>query len=140
MDEKIRSAITGAIKRESFAQELSMKLVELEDGHSVVEMIYDPQKMNNMHAGAHGGALFGLMDEAFEMACHTNGTIAVALNMNVTFVTGPKPGSKLRAEANQVSATRKTATFDIKITDEEGKIITICQALAYQTGKPLPFL
>jgi acyl-CoA thioesterase len=140
MDEKIRNAITGAIKRESFAQGLSMKLVELEDGHSVVEMIYDPEKMNNMHDGAHGGALFGLMDEAFEMACHTKGAIAVALNMNVTFVTGPKPGSKLRAEANRVSETRKTASFDIKITDEEGKIITICQALAYQTGKPLPFL
>jgi acyl-CoA thioesterase len=137
MDEKVREAITNAIKRETFSQGLNMKLIELEDGHSVVEMIYDPEKMNNMHDGAHGGALFGLMDEAFEMACHTKGNIAVALNMNVTFVTSPKPGSKLRAEANQVSETRKTASFDIKITDEEGKIITICQALAYQTGKPL---
>ena len=140
MDEKVREAIKSAIKRETFAQALNMKLVELEDGHSVVEMIYNPQKMNNMHDLAHGGALFGLMDEAFEMACHTNGTIAVALNINVTFVTSPKPGSKLRAEANQVSETRKTASFDIKITDQEGNIITTCQALAYQTGKPLPFL
>lgn len=140
MDAKVREAITNAIKRETFARELKMKLIELEDGHSVVEMIYNPERMNNMHDLAHGGALFGLMDEAFEMACHTNGTIALALNMNVTFVASPKPGSKLRAEANQVSETRKTATFDIKITDEEGKIITICQALAYQTGKPLPFL
>jgi acyl-CoA thioesterase len=140
MDAKVREAITDAIKRETFARELKMKLIELEDGHSVVEMIYNPERMNNMHDLAHGGALFGLMDEAFEMACHTNGTIALALNMNVTFVASPKPGSKLRAEANQVSETRKTATFDIKITDEEGKIITICQALAYQTGKPLPFL
>ena len=137
MDDKIRETLSNAIKRETFSQALNMKLVELEDGHSVVEMIYDPQKMNNMHDLAHGGALFGLMDEAFEMACHTKGTIAVALNINVTFVTSPKPGSKLRAEANQVSETRKTASFDIKITDEEGKIITICQALAYQTGKPL---
>jgi acyl-CoA thioesterase len=140
MDEKVREAITNAIKRETFAQALNMKLVELEDGHSVVEMIYDPDKMNNMHDLAHGGALFGLMDEAFEMACHTKGTIAVALNINVTFVTSPIPGSKLRAEANQVSETRKTASFDIKITDQEGNILTTCQALAYQTGKPLPFL
>ena len=140
MDEKVRKAITNAIKRETFAQALNMKLIELENGHSVVEMIYDPEKMNNMHDLAHGGALFGLMDEAFEMACHTKGTIAVALNINVTFVTSPIPGSKLRAEANQVSETRKTASFDIKITDQDGNIITTCQALAYQTGKPLPFL
>lgn len=140
MDDKVREAISQAIKRETFARELNMKLVELEDGHSVVEMIYNPEKMNNMHELAHGGALFGLMDEAFEMACHTKGTIAVALNINVTFVSSPKPGAKLRAEANQVSETRKTASFDIKITDQQGNIITTCQALAYQTGKPLPFL
>lgn len=140
MDQKIREAITNAIKGESFAQELKMKLIELEDGHSVVEMVYNPEKMNNMHDLAHGGALFGLMDEAFEMACHTKGTVAVALNINVTFVTSPKPGSRLRAEANRVSETRKTASFDIKITDQDNNLITTCQALAYQTGKPLPFL
>jgi acyl-CoA thioesterase len=140
MDEKVRKAITNAIKRETFAQELKLKLVELEDGHSVVEMVHDPEKMNNMHDRAHGGTLFGLMDEAFEMACHTKGTIAVALNINVTFITSPKPGSRLRAEANQVSETRKTASFDIKVTDQDGNLITTCQALAYQTGKPIPFL
>ena len=140
MEEKVRQAISNAIKKETFAQELKMKLVELEDGHSVVEMIYNPEKMNNMHDLAHGGALFGLMDEAFEMACHTKGTIAVALNINVTFVRSPKPGSRLRAEANQVSETKKTASFDIKITDQDDNLITTCQALAYQTGKPLPFL
>jgi acyl-CoA thioesterase len=140
MDEKVRKAITNAIKRETFARELKLKLIELEDGHSVVEMIYDPEKMNNMLDRAHGGALFGLMDEAFEMAGNTKGTIAVALNINVTFVTSPKPGSRLRAEANQVSETRKTASFDIKVTDQDGNLITTCQALAYQTGKPLPFL
>ena len=140
MDQKIREAITNAIRGESFAQELKMKLIELEDGHSVVEMVYNPEKMNNMHDLAHGGALFGLMDEAFEMACHTKGTVAVALNINVTFVTSPKPGSRLRAEANRVSETRKTASFDIKITDQDNNLITTCQALAYQTGKPLPFL
>ena len=140
MDEKVREAITNAIKGETFAQELKMKLVELEDGHSVVEMIYNPEKMNNMHDLAHGGVLFGLMDEAFEMACHTKGTIAVALNINVTFVSSPKPGSRLRAEANQVSETRKTASFDIKVTDQDSNLIATAQALAYQTGKPIPFL
>jgi acyl-CoA thioesterase len=103
-------------------------------------MIYTPENMNNMYDRAHGGALFGLIDEAFETAGQTKGTIAVALNVNVTYVTSPKPGSRLRAEANRVSETQKTASFDIKITDQDGNIITTCQALAYQTGKPIPFL
>ena len=140
MDEKVREAIKNAVKRETFAQALNMKLIELGDGHSVVEMIYTPENMNNIYDRAHGGALFGLIDEAFETAGQTKGTIAVALNVSITYVTSPKPGSILRAEANQVSETKKTASFDIKITDQDGNIITTCQALAYQTGKPIPFL
>ena len=140
MDIRVREAIKNAMKKETFAQTLNMKLVELDDGHSVVEMIYTPENMNNIHERAHGGALFGLMDEAFEAACHTKGTIAVALNMNVTFVSSPKPGSKLQAEAKQVSDTKETASFAIKITDQQGNIIATSQALAYQTGKPIPFL
>ena len=140
MDDKVRNAITNAMKRETFARAMKMQLVELQDGHSVVEMTFTPENMCNIHDRAHGGALFGLMDEAFEAACHTKGTIAVALNMNVTFVTSPKPGSKLHAEANQISDTRETACYAIKITDPDGNIIATSQALAYQTGKPIPFL
>ncbi len=140
MDQKVREAITNAIKRETFAQALNMKLVDLDDGYSVVEMVYHPERMGNMYDRAHGGALFGLMDEAFEAASQTKGTIAVALNVNITYVTSPQPGSLLRAEAKRVSETKKTASFDIKITDQNENMIATCQALVYQTGKPIPFL
>ncbi len=140
MDQKVREAITNAIKRETFAQALNMKLVDLDDGYSVVEMVYTPENMNNMYDRAHGGALFGLMDEAFEAASQTKGTIAVALNVNITYVISPQPGCLLRAEAKRVSETKKTASFDIKITDPDNNMIATCQALVYQTGKPIPFL
>lgn len=84
--------------------------------------------------------LFGLIDEAFETAGQTEGTVAVALNVSVTYVSSPKPGKRLRAEARQVSRTKKTAGFDIRVTDKDGHLIATCQALAYRTGKPIPFL
>lgn len=140
MDHKVREAITSAIKRETFAQALNMELIELDDGYSVVEMVYTPENMNNMYDRAHGGALFGLMDEAFEAASQTKGTIAVALNVNITYVTSPQHGSRLRAEAKRVCETKKTASFDIKITDQDDNMIATCQALVYQTGKPIPFI
>ena len=140
MDPKVKEAIEQAVKREPFAQALKMDLVELDDGYSVVSMVYEPEKMNNIYARAHGGALFALIDEAFETAAQTDGTVAVALNVNVTYVSSPKPGLQLRAEANRVSQTRKTASYDIKVTDENGALIALCQALAFDTGKPIPFL
>jgi acyl-CoA thioesterase len=140
MDRAVRKAIFEAVKRESFARELKINLMELEDGHSIVQMIYEPEKMDNMYARAHGGAIFGLIDEAFETAAQTHGTIAVALNVNVTYVSSPEPGQRLQAEARRVSQTKKTASYDIKVTDQNGQVIALCQALAFRTGKPIPFL
>jgi len=140
MDQKVRHAIYDAVKKEPFANAMKIKLVELKLGYSAVEMIYDPVKMNNIYDRAHGGALFALIDEAFETAGQTDGTIAVALNVNVTYVSSPEAGVKLRAEARQNSQTKKTASYDIKVTDQNGNTIATCSALAYRTGKPIPFL
>ena len=52
----------------------------------------------------------------------------------------PAPGSRLSAEAREYGRTRKTATYEIKVTDGDGTLIAVCQALAYRKGTPLPFL
>jgi len=140
MEQKVREAIQQAVKREPFAQSLEMELVELEDGYSVVRMVYDPDKMDNIYSRAHGGAVFGLIDEAFETAGQTGGTIAVALNVNITYIASPQPGVVLEAQARRVSQTKKTAVYEIKVTDRDDSLIATCQALAYRTGKPIPFL
>jgi len=140
MDSAVKEAIYSAVAREPFARALGMKLVELKLGYSAVEMMYNPSTMDNIYDRAHGGAIFGLIDEAFEAACQTHGTIAVALNVNVTYVSSPEAGKLLRAEAREVTRTKKTAGYDIKITEKGGQLIATCQALAYRTGKAIPFL
>lgn len=140
MDQKVKNAIVQAVKREPFARKLKMELMELEDGHSVVKMVYDPEKMDNIYSRAHGGAIFGLIEEAFETSAQTDGSVAVALNMNVTCVSSPEPGVQLQAESQLISQTKKTASYDIKVTDENKNLIALCQALAFRTGKPIPFL
>jgi len=140
MDQAVKEAIFRAVRKEPFAQALKMELVALDEGYSAVEMAYDPAAMDNIYGRAHGGVIFALIDEAFETASQTHGTIAVALNVNVTYVTSPETGARLHAEAREVSKTNKTAAYDIKVTDHEGQIIATCQALAFRTGKPIPFL
>ena len=140
MDQAVKEAIYRAVQEEPFAQALNMELVALKLGYSTVEMTYDPAAMDNIYARAHGGAIFALIDEAFETASQTHGTIAVALNVNVNYVSSPEGGVRLRAEAREVSRTKKTATYDIKVTDKDGGVIATCHALAFRTGKPIPFL
>jgi len=140
MEQKVREAIHRAVAREPFAQALRLDLKELDDGFSAVEMTYEPELMNNIYDRAHGGAIFALIDEAFETVAQTDGTVAVALNVNVTYVASPEAGARLRAEAREVSRSKRTASYDIKVTEKGGKLIATCQALAFRTGKPIPFL
>ncbi len=139
MDENIKKAIIQQVEREPFAQKFGLKLIDLKEGYSKIEMQFTPD-MENIHGMAHGGALFAIIDEAFETASNSHGTVAVALNMNVTYISSPSRGSKLIAEAQEFSLTRKTASYDIKVFDDQENLIASCQALVYRRGKPLPFL
>lgn len=140
MNPKIKEAIMAAVGTEPYSQSMGIELRMLEDGHSRVEMVYDPTRQNNIYGRAHGGAVFGLIDEAFETAGQTDGTVAVAMNVSVTYVSSPEPGARLRAEARRVARTKRTAAYDIKVADADGRLLAVCQALAYRTGKPIPFL
>jgi acyl-CoA thioesterase len=139
MDENVKHAFFRQVGKEPFAQKFGIKLVDLDEGYSRVEMKFTPD-MENILGMAHGGAIFALIDEAFETASNSHGTIAVALNMNITYVSSPSPESTLTAEAREFTRTQKTASYDIKVVDDQNNLVASCQALVYRKGNPLPFL
>jgi acyl-CoA thioesterase len=139
IDEKVKEAIFRQVEKEPFAQKFGLKLIGLDEGFSRVEMTFTPD-MENIFGRAHGGALFALIDEAFETASNSHGTVAVALNLNITYLSSPLPGSKLTAEAREFSRTRRTANYEIKVFDDRGNLTVACQALVYRKENPLPFL
>ena len=140
MDQAIKEALFKAVEGETFSNALKMKLTALDLGYSTVEMTYDPALMNNIYQMAHGGVIFSLMDEAFQLAAQSHGTIAVALSVSVTYVNSPEAGARLCAEAREISRSKRTANYDIKVTDQDGRLIAVCQALAFLTGKRIPFI
>jgi acyl-CoA thioesterase len=139
MDEKIKNAILKQVEAEPFAKKFGLKLIDVQEGYAKVAMTFT-EDMENIFGMAHGGALFALIDEAFEVASNSHGTMAVALNMNINYIASPAKGSLLFAEAKEFNKTKKTATYDIRITDSQNKLIVACQALVYRKDKPLPFL
>jgi acyl-CoA thioesterase len=136
---EVLESITRRVKDEPFARLLGLEIKDISPGHSIVEMVFRPE-MENIHSMAHGGAIFALIDEAFETASNSHGTVALALNMNITYISSPPVGSLLRAEANEVSLTRRTASYLINVTDAQGNLVATCQALAYRKDEKLPFI
>jgi len=137
MEAQLREAIYAAVETEPYARALGMRLVELAAGYSRVEMDADPGRMNNIYKRMHGGAIYSLIDEAFETVSQTGGDIAVALNVNVSYMNAPTGGSRLIAEAREISRSKKISHFDISVTDKDGQLIAACRATAYRTGKPV---
>ena len=139
MDQEVADAIWKRVAQEPFARKLGLKLVKLEPGYALVEMTLQPDTANIFEM-THGGAIFSLIDEAFELSCNSHGTVAVALSMTVTYHRPPTQGAMLRAESREVYRSRKTGTYDIKVTENEDMLIASCQAVAYRKREKLPFL
>ena len=139
VNDKLIEAILQRVANEPYAKKLGLKLLRLDPGYALVEMDLRDD-MANIFDMTHGGAIFSLIDEAFEISCNTHGTVAVALNVTVTYHKSPPRGGVLRAESKEIYRSRKTATYEIKVTDGENGLIASCQALAYRKREKLPFL
>jgi acyl-CoA thioesterase len=138
MEDWKKAAFHNKVSEEPFAKLLNITLKEVEEGYAVCEMEYTEQ-MDNIYGSAHGGAIFSLIDEAFEISSNSHGTIAVALNINVTYMKTPKKNTLLRAESKEINRTRRTASYEITVRDDNN-LIAVCQALVYRKDDPIPFL
>jgi len=139
MSKGMLSSIAEQINKEGYARKLGLKLVEISEGRAVVEMVPKADDAN-MFGMVHGGAIFSLMDEAFQASCNSHGRVAVALDVNVVFHHPAETGRRLQAESREIQRSNKTGVYDIKVMDENHVLIASCQALAYRKKERLPFL
>lgn len=138
MEEKKKKIYFKKVEEEPFAKLLGIKLKDVDDGYALCEMRYTDE-MDNIYGNSHGGALFSLIDEAFEISSNSHEKISVALNMNITYMKPPKKNTILQAESKEINRTRKTASYYITVRDEVD-LIAVCQALVFIKDQDIPFL
>lgn len=139
MDKSLLQKIRENVDAQPFGKLLGMKLVELDEGYAKVEMNASPECIN-FFGTVHGGAIFALLDQAFGAAANSHGTVAVALNVNISYLNPALPGRTIIAEAREVSRSNRISTYDIKARDDTGELIATFQAMAYRKKDRLPFL
>jgi acyl-CoA thioesterase len=138
VDEAFLARFKEQVASQGISRHFGMELEELAPGQARVGMTCRPE-MANILGMVHGTAVFALIDEAFQAACNAHGTVAVALNMNLTFHAAPKMGERLTARTRELHLGRRTVTYFIEVTDPQGGLVASCQALAYRKDQPLPF-
>lgn len=125
-------------ERDTFARHLGIEITEAARGYARAVMPLDAHHRNGVGM-AHGGAIFAVADLAFAVACNTRGKVSVNLNTAISFLAPGRRGP-LTAEAREISAASRVATYEIRVTDGEGTLIAICQATAYSKNQPVPGL
>ena len=129
MEEWKKAKILKKVGEEPFAKLLDIHLKDVGEGYALCEMEYT-ERMDNIYGMAHGGAIFALIDEAFEISSNSHGNIAVALNINVTYMMPPEKNTILTAESREINRTRRTASYQIMVKNNQN-LIAVCQALVY---------
>jgi len=124
---------------EPYARIFGIEIVKLEPGHATV-LMRTTDRMNNLFASTHGAAIYSLLDAAFELTVNSHGTVAVALQVNVNYLSAAVPGETLTADGREVNRSRKIAACEIRVTGEDGRLVATSQTLAFRKKDPLPFL
>jgi acyl-CoA thioesterase len=139
MNEKAIASLWKAVKKEGYARKLNLEIREIKPGYAMVELEPQPD-IGNVFGMTHGGAIFSLIDEAFQLSCNSHGQVALALNVNVTYHRPPDRGSRLKAVSREIHLSSKTATYEIKVYDINNTLIASSTALAYRKKEELPFI
>lgn len=122
--------------RDLFAAHCGCDLLEAGEGRARARMVLKKEHLNG--AGVvHGGAIFTLADFAFAMASNSHGTLALAINVTVSFIKAVKAG-ELTAEVVEISRNSKLATYTMRVMDESGELIASLQGTVYRKKDRLP--
>jgi acyl-CoA thioesterase len=101
-----------------FATDNGMRIEEIGDGTSVCSMEISERHRNANHR-VMGGAIFTLADFAFAAASNNVHVQTVAQQVSVNFLSGSR-GTRLTARAKCRRDGRKTAVYNVDVTDDLG--------------------
>ena len=123
-------AMKKFVQQDHFARHIGVEILEYGKGTAKARMELGKHHRNS--AGlVHGGAIFSLADAVFSIASNSHGTLAVAINVSISFFKAATGGT-LSAEAEEVSINPKLATYLITVTDDAGSKIALFQGTVYR--------
>lgn len=120
-------------KNDQFAARNDIELLEVTPGGAKAKMTLHPHHWNG-YGTVHGGAIFTLADFAFAAASNSHGTVAVAINANISILKAGKTGT-LWAEARELSKNAKLGTYTVEVKDDAGDLVAIFQGMVYRKSE-----
>jgi len=124
-------AVRNFFKNDRFADHVGIELLDVSEGRAKAKMKIKEHHLNGVNI-AHGGAIFSLADLVFAVASNSHGTVALSINVSISYLKASVAGQILTAEAKEVSLNPKLATYEVRVTDETDDIIAIFLGTVYK--------
>ena len=112
-----------------------IEIVEAGPGQCTTRLVITDQHLNAANV-VQGGAIFTLADLAFAVASNSRGQLALAINVNISFLAGRSSGT-LTATAREVSEPKRLGAYDVLVTDEQGEVIARFNGMVYRKNEQL---
>jgi acyl-CoA thioesterase len=127
----MKSSQESYMEKDALANHLGIQLTEVKPGYARATMRVGNELLNGMGV-THGGSIFSLADVVFAAASNAHGPVALALNVNISFLKASTVGAVLTATAQEENITRKTGLYRMEVRDDNGGLIAIAQGMVYR--------
>ena len=124
-------------RTDRFAANAGCKITEVDTEHAVAEMVVTNSHLNGANV-CQGGALFTLADLAIAALMNARGQMTVGISNSIMFVSSAKEGDHLRAEAVTVCDHHKIPSVEVRVINQEGRLICHVTGIGYRKPVPLP--
>lgn len=118
-----------------YADLTGVEIVDVRAGYCEARLNIEDKHMNAANV-VQGGAIFTLADLAFAVASNSHGQLALAINVNISFLKAATTGI-LYAVAKEVTEPGRLGAYDVLITDDKGEIIARFNGMVYRKNKQI---
>ncbi len=117
-------------EKDAFARHCGVEMLDIGDGTARGRLAVQPRHLNGVGI-VHGAALFTLADAVFAAASNSHGYVAVAINVNISYLKATEAGV-LYASAVENNERGRIGSYTVTITDESEQTIAVFEGLAYR--------
>ena len=118
-------------RNDRFAAAAGVQLVEIGEGYARAVMTVTENHVNGANV-CQGGAIFTLADLAIAALMNARGQLTVGISNSIMFVSSAKEGDHLHAEAVSVCDHHKIPSVEVRVTNQEGRLICHVTGIGYR--------
>lgn len=127
------SLINFFSENDKYAKLTGIEIIDANKGYCKAKLNIQDKHLNAANV-VQGGAIFTLADLAFAVASNSHGQLALAVNVNITFLKSTASGI-LYAVATELADPKRLGAYEVKVTNDSNELVAQFNGLVYRKNE-----